>query len=145
MNTRVYDALKHAQFIARRLKRFNPDIAANLVLMELAIPVNSDGYDYLRRAIVAKYRHPAQLYMGEIYAFIGARYTSYVSPSCMEFTIRSNIKHAWQRRDAEVWEYYFPADVYGGKKPSNTVFISEIARFLALVELYCKEVSSDEA
>lgn len=141
-----YNTLRHARFMAQRLKKFNPETAVILILIELGIPSNRDGYDYLRRCILYKYRQPAQFYINKMYIEIGKSYHPKISISSMERSIRILIKNIWAQRDEELWSYYFPVDDYGYvKKPSNTVFVSEIARFMTLVEQCCKEVANNGA
>ena len=138
-----YDTLRHARFMAQRLKIFNPETAVILILIELGIPSNRDGYDYLRRCILYKYQQPAQFYITEMYNEIGNNHHTKISISSMERSIRILIKNIWMQRDNELWSYYFPVDDYGYvKRPSNTVFVSEIARFMTLVEQCCKEVAN---
>lgn len=133
MERRIDDTLNHAYFLARHLKVFNPSSAALLVLMELCIPTNCEGHDYLQKAIVRRYHNPEKPFEKGIYDVVADSYMSGLSTFQMESSMRYAITRAWNGRNENTWAIYFPCNDRGKLvKPKNTEFISEIARFLEL-------------
>lgn len=135
MERKMDQTMRQVQFYRRHLEVFDPYCAAQMVLMDLCIPANCEGHDYLLNAIVERYKHPEAGFEQGIYSVVAERYPVEVSTRQMETAIRYVIKKAWKDRKESVWVCFFPSDNWGNlKKPSNTDFISEIARFMRLWE-----------
>lgn len=143
MRREIERTLQHAQFLARHLHGgISPVVVA--ILIELDVPTNRDGFEYIKRAIMKVKEDPTQGLMKEVYSFIA-------NSNCdddikkIDQAIGSAINQAWKRRDEDIWYYFFPIDKYGKiVKPSNSEFIYMIARFLELWEGCCEEVRHEK-
>lgn len=145
MERKINDTMMLVHFYSRHTKMFDPYCAAQMVLMELCVPPNCEGHDYLLHAIVERYHNSARTFHEGIYSIVGNYYATGLSVGQMETAMRYVINKAWNQREEDIWACFFPC-CNGGrvKKPSNTEFISEIARFLWLWERCCQEVSCCE-
>ena len=139
MNYPIQDTLDHARFLARQFHKCDAQYVILITLLELDVPTNYDGFDYLSRAIAFYYEDPAQMITKGLYAVVADAYGGSVGDSQIESSIRSAIKSAWKKKDDTVWSLYFPFDKDGKiKRPSNTEFISRIARVLQLWRGCCQ-------
>lgn len=130
----------HFRFLANQTKSGSVSAAALTMLLELNIPTNNTGFDFLLRSVTACHRHP-QHSMSQIYEEVCASYDYPVSVWTVEQAIRSAIRKAWKNKNPFVWKYYFSQDSDGIiKKPTNSEFISRIARVLQL----CQELQEGE-
>ncbi len=100
--------------------------ATRKILLELGIPVHQDGYIQLCIGIPHFALDPRQSLSKELYPYIAAQFGG-VSPEDVESSTRRAIKNAWNRRDPDVWEKYFPRL---HKAPSNLVFIATVTEHL---------------
>ena len=128
--------LSHIQFLATVFGRDRVRHVIVVLLLELDIPTNYDGFDYLVRGIMIYFKELSLMMVKGLYPAIAATYEKEVEAPQIESAIRSAIGVAWKRYDAAAWERYFPGMT---EKPSNAEFISRIARFLELWEGCCKE------
>ena len=145
MERKINDTMMLVYFYSRHTKAFDPYSAAQMILMELCIPPNCEGHDYLLHAIVERYRNAAGTFEKGIYGVVESYYAPGISVRQMETSMRYVINKAWKQREENTWACYFPCASNGMvKKPSNTEFISEIARFLCLWERCCQGVSCCE-
>ena len=111
----------------------------------MGIPAKRIGFEYLTQAIVRFYDDPAQAITKELYPGVADACGSGADAKQVESAIRAVIAEAWDNRIPKVWACYFPH--YAGRqmdRPSNTEFISEIARFLELWQGCCEEVMYEE-
>lgn len=142
MTWRIEKTLKHALVYAKHLNRCDSRCVALAVLIELGIPTECDGFNYLLQAIVLFCEDPTRMFMKGIYPEVGQFYLPVVGVKQVEQSIRSVIRSAWKNRDNEVWSCYFQVDSNGEVlRPSNAEFISRIGYFLELCKGCCKEVS----
>lgn len=133
--------LDHALFYAQHLNKCDSKCVATAVLMELGIPTNRIGFEYLKRAVVSYSKDPLQMYTKDIYPSVGTIYDTEESARQVEQAMRTAILEAWKHRDEEAWLCYFPVDEKGNiPRPSNGYFISRVGRFLQLWEGCCEEV-----
>lgn len=100
--------------------------AAKACLWELNIPVNQVGYRELYIGIPRYGENPMQSFSGELYPYI-AEELGISDWRAVENGIRRVIRKAWNRRDPEVWERYFPSLT---EAPSNSLFIATLAERL---------------
>ena len=132
--------LNHILFLTRRFSGNDLESAILAVLLELGLSTQSDGFHYLRSAIMLKYSNPNQRIIKILYPAVGRCFDPEVGANQVEQAIRSTISTAWENRDEDTWEYFFPANGREAKKPSNGEFISKIACILELWHGCCKEV-----
>lgn len=132
MTKTIDRTLDHALFFARRLQNCDPMCVVILVLIELRFETHKDGFGYLKHSIARYFQEPGHL-KKDVYPAVSELYSMEITSMQMDTAIRSVIEDAWNRRDDEVWSYYFPPDRNGIiHRPSNAEFISRIAVFVEL-------------
>lgn len=99
---------------------------AKNMLHELGIPVHLIGYKELCIAIPLFAENSFQCITKELYPDV-ARSIGYPGHRGIERSIRKAISDAWDRRDADTWEIYFP---HLKSAPSNKLFIATLAERL---------------
>lgn len=97
------------------------------MLHELGIPIHRNGYRQLCIAIPCYAQQDIQSLSKELYPYV-ADYFGQTNWQAVERSIRDVILDAWEHRDPEVWEVYFPKF---RKVPSNKMFISTLAEHLS--------------
>ena len=96
------------------------------MLHELRIGIHRNGYKQLVILIPCYALDNTQSLSKELYPYV-ADHFGYASWYPVEHAVRIAILDAWERREPEVWEKYFP----GLKKPpSNKQFIATLAERL---------------
>ena len=93
-------------------------------LRKLNVPVYLSGYRCLCVAITLFTQDVAQSMCNELYPAV-AKKLGYVDWRAVEFAIRRAILSAWEHRDSEKWEVYFPGIT---KAPTNKQFIANLAQ-----------------
>lgn len=131
------EVLEYILFLARRVPSGDISTATLILLMELGVPNNLDGFESVREAIVLKVERP-RLQMSEIYLELSN--DSDIDVFSEERAIRSCITAAWNNRIENKWEYFFPENLRKKKRPANKEFISHIARIIELWSKCQKEV-----
>ena len=96
------------------------------MLHELNIAVHRVGHKQLTIAILRYVQDDTQSLTKEIYPYV-SKCLGYSDWRTVEHSIRVSIMHAWNDRDPEVWEQYFPNQK---RFPSNKQFIATIAELL---------------
>lgn len=139
MGCTIEKTLKHVLFLTRRFDENDVESAILVILLELGFSTQSDGFYYLREAILLKYRNPSQRFAKVLYPAISGYHDPGIGSMQIEQAIRSAISSAWCIRDEEEWSYFFSVGK-GMKKPSNGEFISRIACILELWHRCYKEV-----
>lgn len=125
--------------ISKRLHRsesYAPDPKTHVsnILSSLGIPAKLRGYTYLRDAILLMVQTPMQSITKELYPSVGDLHDQ--TAQHVERSIRTAINKAWEHRDDRVWEHYFYGNtVKTGKRPSNAVFIKQLADRLSLDQM----------
>lgn len=138
------EGLRHFRFLANQTKHRPVSAAALTMLLELNIPTNHAGFDYLLRSVEVCYQHSLWS-MCQIYEAVAASYSYPVSNETVEQAVRSAIRKAWKNKNPFVWKYYFSQDLDGIiKKPTNSEFISRIARVLQLCQELQEEVGYEQ-
>ena len=112
--------------IAETQPQEDPRVAVHL--HTLGFRTNLDGYRQLCQGIPIFAQNPGMLLSKELYPAIGEIFSL---PDCrtVEHSIRKAITDAWTRRNAVVWEKYFPGAI---EAPTNKVFISKLAEILQM-------------
>lgn len=146
MNSTNEAILIRANFMAEHLDERSVRGATLFILNDLCIPVNYNGFDYLRRGIPKALECTTQIVANEIYEIVGSQYIPKVERQNMEFAIRDAIRAAWKNRTDGRWSYYFPDYMVKRRKPpSNLEFISAIVYFLMLWQDCCVKEEADYA
>lgn len=125
--------LEHVLFLARRFNKSNIRQVVIILLMELGVPTQYDGFDYLVKAIILCIQDSALVMMKGLYSLIAEQYDREMDTHQIEQAIRSAIDGAWQKGNAEAWDLYFlSGQSHGARKPANAEFISRLARTIEL-------------
>lgn len=130
------ETLHHIRFLARLFGRDNVRYVIVVLLLELGVPTNYDGFEYIIKAVTVYFRDPSVMIVKGLYPVIAESNEKLVDGPQVESAIRTAIKAAWKDRSNTAWDRYFHESM---KKPSNTEFISRVARILELWEGCCKE------
>ena len=93
-------------------------------LRELNVPMHLSGYRCLCVAISVFMQDISQSMCNELYPTVAEKLGS-VDWRTVEFAIRKTIRSAWENRDSEKWETYFPGIT---KAPTNKLFIATLAQ-----------------
>lgn len=109
----------------------DPQFVTAKHLQKLGIPVHLSGYQQLKVSIPLFAQDPSQNLQKEVYDET-ARLLGYDSDKQIERTVRSAIKAAWEVRDRQIWEDYFPPNGRGEVHcPESKEFIARLAEILA--------------
>lgn len=129
--------LMHMDFLATLFRKEDIHYVAMLILMELGVPTNYDGFDYLVKGITLYVREPALIRSVGLYQAIAMQY-DFVTDKQVEHAIRCAIEAAWKKCNTDDWIRCFSPETNGKiKKPCNTEFITRIARVLELWKGCC--------
>ena len=145
MKCRTDDTLNYVQFLARRIDKQDIPAFILLILFDLGIALDNEGFFYLRRAIELQYAKTDPAYAMGIYHTLSHSFDSGDSWESVAQAIRRVIKTAWAMRDPEIWDLFFPPRRgVKPKCPSNKEFIATIS---CIIELWqsCKEVAYEKA
>lgn len=139
MRCKTDETLEYVQFLARHFDKQNVKAVTLVILIDMNFRPSNDGFQYLRRAIEIELSKPSRSVTKGVYPAISHVYDANESWKPVEQAIRRAIKVAWNERDEEIWELFFP--LYAGKRakcPSNKEFITRIC---CIIELWqnCKE------
>lgn len=93
-------------------------------LRQLNIPVYLSGYRCLCVGISIFALDISQSMCNELYPAV-AKELGYVDWRAVEFAIRRAIQSAWEHRNSQIWEAYFPG---AAKAPTNKHFIATLAQ-----------------
>ena len=96
------------------------------MLRELGVPVYRKGFRQLVVAIYLFQQDNEQSLTKELYPGV-AKMIGGIDWRRVERDIRTAIHCAWESRDAEVWNFYFPGL---SRKPSNKAFIATLTEYL---------------
>ena len=93
-------------------------------LWRLNVPVSLSGYRCLCVAVPRFARDISQPMCSELYPAV-AKELGYMDWRAVEFAIRRAILAAWERRNRQIWEEYFPG---AEKAPTNKQVIATLAQ-----------------
>ena len=142
----MYPAIRHAKFLARHLHKCESRYIIRIALKEIGVPSGKDGFHYARDAVGMLCKNPAATLINGIYFAVGQLREPPAGEKQVEQAIRFGVKTAWQNRNAQVWEYYFPEGTVGNTEcPSNRDFLMAIVDFVELWKGCCEEVSYERA
>ncbi|MBQ8805535.1 MAG: sporulation initiation factor Spo0A C-terminal domain-containing protein [Bacteroidaceae bacterium] len=124
--------LDHIQLLARHLDPYNLRAGIVIILMELGVPTQSMGFEFLKKAIELQREDPTRALSKDVYLEISSHYPQY-SEWSIERAIRQAIKKAWISGSPQAWSWYFSYDGQTiANKPTNSEFISRIAYILEI-------------
>ncbi len=147
MNRIKAPILERAEFFADNMKEYNIHSAILLILYDLRIPLNYEGFAYLKQAILVACQNPGQIVLSEVLERVRIQSFPAVSIHNMDTAIREAIRKAWKLRLDDRWGRYCPDYFLERKKPpSNLEFIAAIVYFLELWQnCYVKEADYESA
>ena len=144
MDHNINTTLEYILFLTRHIPKGNIRAAALAMMMDMGFPEYSEGFGYLRCAIVIRVGNIG-LRFGTIYQRVARMQGDGISEQQVEQGIRSLIAEAWKYRDAHKWLLVFPPE--GKAKADRPTNGRAIARMACLLELWkecCEEVSYAE-
>ena len=119
--------------LSRRLQVPKPQIEPvsyiTDLLLSLGISTKHDGFSYLRESIALMAKDPTQSVTKLLYPEVARIFGCHKEN--VERSIRTALDRAWEKRDPDKWEHYFPG---AGHRPSNAVFISRMTEALLLAQ-----------
>ena len=131
MKCAINDTITYVKLLAQNLAGCDSNCAILAIMFDLAIPVNYDGFEYLKSAISIQHAEPSLDLVNNIYEILAKRYG--VSADVISSAIRSAIKVAWHHTESEKWSIYLPTiSVFRSSAPTNAEVISGLARILEL-------------
>ena len=129
----MHDTIEYVKLLAQWLYACDADYIALVILLELGIPVNHTGFQYLKEAIVLQYEDPLLDLTNEIYQKVAERSREHTSCAMVESAIRGAIHRGWERFGDDLWRKYLPTLPPGKPRaPSNAEVIAGIARIMEL-------------
>lgn len=145
MNSPIGGTLDHILLLARHLEKCNARGAVVVMLMELGVPTQCIGFEFLKMAILHFCENPTRALHKDIFRQI-MQQCGQNSEEQVDQAIREAIKKAWKYGSRLAWDWYF---AYDGRRrtdrPSNAEFISRIARLLEMWQNNSKEVANEKA
>ena len=105
------------------------------MLRELGIPVHRKGFRQLVVAIYLFQQDEEQSMTKELYPGV-AKIIGGTDWRIVERDTRTAIFYAWENRNEEVWNFYFPGL---NRSPSNKVFIATLTEYLRYTSHFDRE------
>ena len=100
----------------------------------LNVSFNHKGFDYICYGIDRYSRNPGISMSKDLYPDIAQQF--HVQPAAVEHDIRRAIDAAWRSANPNTWRLYFPSGLGEySPRPTNTTFISTLARRLRLCQV----------
>lgn len=131
MSCAINDTIAYIKNLAQDLAGCDINCAVLAIMFDLAIPVNYDGFEYLKAAIAIQHDDPTQDLVNNIYEILAKHYG--ISAYIVSSAIRSAVRAAWSRSSHEKWCRYLPTVTLNkGSAPTNAEVIAGIARTLDL-------------
>lgn len=134
MNCAIDRTVEYVKFLAQRLSGCNPNCVVLVILMDLGVPVNHVGFEYLKTAVLLQHEDPMRDLTNDIYPAITEMYgNGSMSGKVLEAAIRSAIRTAWERTGIDVWRKYMPS-LPGNleRAPTNGEVIAGLGRIVEL-------------
>lgn len=131
MKCAINDTIAYIKLLAQDLAGCDPNCAVLAIMFDLAIPVNYDGFEYLKAAVVIQHEEPTRDLLNDIYEILAEHYG--ISSDVVASAIRSAIKAAWIRTGPEKWCRYLPTvSMSKSSAPTNAEVIAGLARIIEL-------------
>ena len=133
--------LDYVLFLTRHFARDDLESAILVLLLDMGFTTHSDGFNFLRQAILLRYHNSGHRFTKALYPEVGRKAIPEAGTDQVEQSIRNAITAAVGCGDEELWRCFF-SDRNGNLiRPSNAEFISRIACILELWHRCCKEVA----
>lgn len=131
MKSAINDTVEYVKLLAQDLAGCEPNYAVLAIMLDLRIPVNYDGFEYLKAAVIMQHEEPTLDLVNDIYEALAKRYG--VTTEMVASGIRGAVKTAWNRTEPKKWCRYLPT-IPTGKSgaPSNVEVITGLARIVEL-------------
>lgn len=140
MEVKIKKPFSYVQSLAEDVCQGDVEAAILALLMDMGFQSHTDGFGYLRMALLIRYQNPG-MRVSMIYMQIVQTSEIALTTKVVEQGILSSIETAWNNRDEEQWNLFFNEKKMGrAGRPTNREFISEIACFMELWSSYCKGV-----
>lgn len=141
MEYRIDNTLDYILFLTRHIPRRSIRSAALVMMMDIGFPESSDGFGYLKAAIIMKAGNLC-LRVGDIYQRVANMQDLETNDQQVEQGIRSLIGDTWKHRDTLKWMIYFSTEGNGiQERPTNGKVIARFGNLLQLWQDCCEEVS----
>ena len=132
MKCAVRNTITYIKHLAQDLAGCDPNCAVLAIMLDLAIPVNHRGFEYLKTAILMQYKNPAMDLSNDIYLKI-AKMNGNISTDMVDASIRRAVRVAWEHGDVSMWDRYLPAVLTNQERPpTNAEVIAGLARVVEL-------------
>lgn len=142
MESTMDAALKHARNYAKYLNKCASTYMIQIALKELGVPSGRDGFQFAKNSIRLLCENPTANLTNGVYLAAGMLSGSAAEDKQVEQSIRKVIQMAWQERDEQIWNCYFPAGRPGRYEcPSNKEFLMAVVDFVELWKAFCEEVN----
>lgn len=125
------DTIAYIKRMAQNMAGFEPNYAVLAFMLDLKIPVNPHGFEYLKTAIMLRYENPTMDLANDIYLTIASTHGN-ISGEMIAASIRRVIKSAFDRGNIPKWQLYLPAAIITERPPTNAEVIAGLARILEL-------------
>ena len=129
--------LRHLIFLANECAGFGKRYIAKVFLLELGVPTEENSFEYLVDAILVYVDKGNCSITKIIYPEVAHLHNT--APSAVGKAIERVIHNAWSRK-SQKWNMYFLYE----ECPTNTEFISRIAKILEICTVCCKSVLKKE-
>ena len=113
-----------ARHLREMMRKPDPSDRIRDLLLTLRISPRLLGFLYLTEILRLFSADKQQRVTKDLYPVLARKHRT--SPDAVEHAIRSCLRDAWNRRDPEIWQHYFPG---AQRCPSNREFIAVLAEF----------------
>ena len=147
MKCAIDDTIAYIKRMAQNMAGFDPDYAVLAFMLDLKIPVNLYGFEYLKLAILMRYKNPTMDLTNEIYWKI-AEVHGDIGGDVISSSIRRVIRSSFSPDNITKWKLYLPASsLTMGYPPTNAETIAGLARILEFwqgcSEAYLRQASKE--
>lgn len=130
MKCATSDTITYIKRMAQNMAGFDPNYAVLAFMLDLKIPVNPHGFEYLKTAILLRYENPTMDLAKDIYLAIASTHGN-ISGEMIAASIRRVIKSAFDRGNITRWQIYLPAAIITeDRPPTNAEVIAGLARIV---------------
>ena len=141
----MISSLKHAKIFAEYLSHCDSRYIIHLVVKELSVPNDHDGYLYIKHAAAILEKDPDATLDNGVYGLVGKRRSTVAGEDQVRLAITWAIRKAWAQRNEELWRYYFPVGPVGVTRcPTNREFLMAIVDFVELWKGFREEVAYEK-
>ena len=132
MKCATNDTIAYIKRLAQDMTGLDSNCAVLAFMLDLKIPVNLHGFEYLKTAILMQCENPTMDLVNDIYPAIAETHGD-ISGEMIAASVRRTIKAAWDRGNLKLWHIYLPAaTIYDKHPPTNAEVIAGLARILEL-------------